>query len=85
MMRILAEPREGASSIIVTRAEGSIPVQLKPVSFLLTLTHDPKETFAQGRISLLQAEGSYRIRGSLDLFELLYSWLATDGVAEDDG
>lgn len=72
MMRILSEPREGASSLVVTQLEENLPV---PLPFVLTLEHDPAVTFARGRISFFTGEGTYYIPRSRALFNLLHHWL----------
>lgn len=75
MMRVLSEPREGALSLVVTQLEENVEVPLKPLAFVLSLEQDPEANFTSGRISLVNGEGTYPIRGSRALFDLLYDWL----------
>jgi hypothetical protein len=62
--------------MVVTQAEGSRPVDLAPLSFLLSLEQETQENFSQGTIALLDRTRSFPFRSNAELFEVMYGWLS---------
>jgi hypothetical protein len=61
--------------MVVTQAEGSRPIDLAPLSFLLSLEQEAQENFSQGTIALLDRTRTFPIRSNAELFEVMYGWL----------
>lgn len=75
---ISPEGEAGSARMQVTEAEGSRPVELTSLSFLLSLEHEAQESFSHGTIALLDRTRTFPFRCNAELFEVMYSWLSRE-------
>jgi len=78
---IWPESEAGSARLQVTEAEGSRPVELAQLSFLLSLEHEADESFSHGTIAFLDRTKAFPFRSNAELFEVVYGWLT--GQAEE--
>jgi hypothetical protein len=62
--------------MVVTQADGSRPLELAQLSFLLSLEHESQENFSQGTIALLDRTRTFPFRSNAELFDVMYGWLS---------
>jgi hypothetical protein len=70
--------------LVVTEAEGSRPLDLAPLSFLLSLEQETQENFSQGTIALLDRTRTFPFRSNAELFDLMYGWLSRPAEDKPD-
>jgi hypothetical protein len=73
---ISPEGEAGSARMQVTQADGSFPVELSQLSFVLSLEQEAPEDFSHGTIALLDRTRTFPFRSNAELFDMMYGWLS---------
>ncbi|HEY3079916.1 MAG TPA: hypothetical protein VGM69_08415 [Chloroflexota bacterium] len=76
---VFADPQTG--TLQVSNLDTMAPLEVEPLSFVLTLEREADVTFSRGQIRSLDGAVSYPIQSSAAMFEALSQYVARAGRA----
>jgi hypothetical protein len=76
VLKVVVQADTGAGMLQLSNLDTMAPLEVEPLSFVLTLEREPDVTFSRGQLRSLDGTVSYPIQSNAAMFEALRAYVA---------